>query len=175
MAKNSSDNKQTKLETGRIRIIGKTLVFDNSIYQIPNISSVEVGMIIKPVPWLFWVLLVIGVLLTVPILIFHDLLGDSPWGFVALGLAGLVYVIYWANRKVHGLLIRLNSGLATLIVSDELSFLKDVATVIRNVMDGNEPKSLTLNLDKRTIIDNVSGSALVLGDSIGDVINRVSG
>jgi hypothetical protein len=63
--------------------------------------------------------------------------------------------------------------LATLIQSENADFLKEVLLVLKNIMDSEENKSITFNLDKRTIVDNVSGSTIVLGNATGDIVNRV--
>lgn len=161
----NEDGDKGSLDIPRIEVRGKTLVFDNSIYQISNISAVEVGTIKKPIPWLFWVILFFA-----GVLYLTEYRVESVVALVAA--AGTVY--YWANQKEYGLIIRLNSGLTNLIVSSDLDFLRSIAVVLQNVMNSEADKSLTFNLDQRTIVDNVSGSTVVLGNTTGDIVNRVA-
>ena len=171
MADKSKNNDQKRdLNTARLEVRGKTLVFDNAIYQIPNISAIEVGSTTRRVPTLFWFLLVVGAGLA-----FVSLDGGvSPLpGLVTLVAAALIFAWYWGDRKIHGLIIRLNSGFTEVIISKQLQFLKDVAIVLREIMDGEQDRSITFNLDNRTIVDNVSDSAVIVGDAKGDVVNRV--
>lgn len=156
------------IETDKIEIRGKTLVFHNSIFQIPNITGIIAGSTTKPIPSYIWPILIVG-----GILLLID--GVSRLiGFLLLALAVGLFVFYWRHRKIHGLLIVLNSGYEQLIESQDLPFLKDVATVIREIMDSESMKeSITFNLDQRTIIDNVTESPIVLGNVGGNVVNRI--
>ena len=91
---------------------------------------------------------------------------------ILLGVAGILLYM-WFNYHMFGLIIRLNSGDTKLIKSQDSDFLKDVVFVLRNIMDSEEDRSITFNLDQRTIVDNVSGSNVVLGNVGGDVVNRL--
>jgi hypothetical protein len=89
-----------------------------------------------------------------------------------LGVA-VIFAI-WQSDKEYGLIIRLNSGFTQLVISRDIDFLKNIATVLQSVMNSEKEASLTFNLDQRTIVDNVSGSTVVMGNAKGDVVNRVS-
>jgi hypothetical protein len=162
--KNESNDKV--ITTAQLEVRGKTLVFDNTILQIPNISSIEIGELKKPFPqYIFW-------LVGASMLTFF--FADDYWviALILLGVAGKL-TNDWVTYHVFGLIIRSNSGIATLIQNKNVDFLKDVALVLKNIMDSEEEKSVTFNLDKRTIVDNVSGSTVVLGNATGDIVNRV--
>lgn len=160
------ESKDKIITTSLLEVRGKTLVFDNTILQIPNISSIEIGELKKPFPPYIWWMAGISVF----IFLFAD--DYAVIALILLGIAGkLAYD--WYNYHVFGIIIRLNSGLATLIQSQNADFLKEVALVMKNIMDSEQEKSITFNLDKRTIIDNVSGSTVVVGNATGDIVNRV--
>ena len=164
-----ADIKQKSLKTPLLEVRGKTLIFDNSIFQIPNISALEVGKISKPIPRFFWVLLVFSFGAMAAGLEEEMFFAAGVGGFILTGIVGFS----WAFRVEYGLIVRLNSGYTHLLVSKELDFLKTVAAVLQNVMNNEQERSLTINLDKRTIIDNVSNSNVVAGNSSGDIVNRV--
>jgi len=160
-----NDINSKALKTNRIEVRGKTLVFDNSIYQITNISSIEVGSSTKPIPRYFWLLLVacVGALY----------LENSNWSLIAIFVTSGAFLIYWINRKVHGMLIRMNSGYTKIILSRDFGLLKSVATGLQAIMDDeSKDGSITFNLDQRTMMDHVSGSVIALKDVAGDIVNE---
>lgn len=154
------------IKTDRLEVRGKTLVFDNTIIQTINVSSIELGELKKAVPKFLWGLLIFGGLLFIWD---SDFIGLSVVIWIIAG--GLYYNMY--NDKEFGLIIRLNSGFTQLIKSENQEFLKNVAIVLKNIMDGEDGQSITFNLDQRTIVDNVSGSTIVVGNATGDIVNRV--
>jgi hypothetical protein len=164
MAEQNSGNKKV-IRTSRIEVRGRTLVFDNFVYQIPNISVIEVGQLEKSIPLVFWLILLAagaGLLL--------DYIGIFLLGLVVAGT--MLYI--WRESKEYGLIIRSNSGFTHLIRSKDLDFVKDVAVVLRNIMDGEGVESYTINLKTHQVIDNVAGSTIVMGDSTGDIVNRIN-
>ncbi len=163
-----TENKRNNnvITTDRLEVRGKTIVFDNTVIQISNVSAVEVGEFEKNFPQIIWWLAIGGVLIFAFV---RDLWFIS---LILLGIAGILLYM-WFNYHMFGLIIRLNSGDTKLIKSQDVDFLKDVVFVLRNIMDSEEDRSITFNLDQRTIVDNVSGSNVVLGDVVGDVVNRL--
>ena len=164
VAKNEGSDKVIKTE--RLEVRGKTLVFDNTIIQTINVSSIELGELKKALPKFIWGMLILGGLLFI-------------WDSDVRGLSIVIWIIAgalyynWYNDKEFGLIIRLNSGFTQLIKSENQEFLKNVAIVLKNIMDGKDEQSITFNLDQRTIVDNVSGSTVVVGNATGDIVNRV--
>ena len=141
------------------------MIFNNTIYQISNISAIEAGEVYNP---LYTYALNLGLAS-----IFAILLGFGEYGVLGLVLAVVLYVFFYFTRE-YGLIIRLNSGFTQLIKNKDLEFIKDVALVIQSIMDNEEEeRSITFYLDKRQIVDNVSKSNIVLGSVGGDIINRV--
>ncbi len=163
-----TENKSSNnvITTERLEVRGKTIVFDNTVMQIPNISVVEIGKFEKAFPQIVWFLIIGGLLIFV--------FARDLWfiALIFLGIAGIL-LYGWFNYNMFGLIIRLNSGDTKLIKSQDVDFLKDVVFVLRNIMDSEEDRSITFNLDQRTIVDNVSGSNVVLGNVGGDVVNRL--
>jgi Sec-independent protein translocase protein TatA len=161
----NKDNEKI-INTARLEVRGKTLVFDNTIIQIPNISMIEIGELKTQFPHYVWLILIVGGG------IYYSYLDTTWFAIIVLGIVGKIIYDWYAHHE-FGLIIRLNSGLAELIQSPNAEFLKEVALILKNIMDNEEEKSITFNLDKRTIIDNVSGSTVVLGNATGDIVNRV--
>jgi len=69
-------------------------------------------------------------------------------------------------------------GLALLFVYAE--FLKQMMLVLYNIMNNDEPRAVTFNLDQRQIvedksinIDSMFGSSCVSGNVTGDVVSNV--
>lgn len=169
----SGEKDRKEIEIDVLKVRGKTLVFGNSVYYIPNISKVEVYDLstTKPIPWYFWLLLFVGFLLLF-------ILREAFWGIVVLAIAGVVFYIYWRKKREerYGLEITLNAGSSTVMISSYLDFLKQVALVLYNIMNEEEDKSINFNFDQRKIVDiggNVSGSTIVAGSTVGDIVNSI--
>lgn len=172
-----------EIKTDLLKIRGKTLIFANSIYQIPNISALEVINLstTKPIPTYLWFIAIVGAALL--------WLGPSNTlrfvGILALALCGYLFYQYKKNklRKLYGLKIVLNAGLAasTAIISKDQGFLMRVALTLYNIMNSDAGKTTTINkfdiaVDQRKIIDlnNVSNSSIALGDVSGSIVNNVA-
>lgn len=167
-----------EIRTSILKIRGKTLIFGNSIYQIPNISSLEVVDLstVKPIPKYFLWLLIIGL-----VLLFIPNAGLRILGVVILGVLGWLFYRFQQNknRSRYGLSIRLNAGTQTIIVGDNLDFLKEVMLVLYNIMNTDELRAVNFSFDQRCIedksitIQKMMGSSLITGNVQGDVVNNV--
>lgn len=164
-----------ELETDLIKIRGKTLVFENTIYHIPNIAAIETISFAASIPWLA----VIGVILTL------WLIGQGGFliliGIIIGSVSGYSIYKYWIRRMRYGLLILLNSGVeaSTAIVSLDKEFIKRVSLVIYEIMNDDEyDKAINISFDQRQIqdidVNDVSGSAILVGSTVrGDVVNAI--
>jgi hypothetical protein len=176
-SEDTSDNNE--INTSIIKIRGRTLIFVNSIYQISNISGLRLLNLstVQPFPkYLVW-LVIIGLAL---LFVFPG--NIKIFGFVMLAYAGWQFYQYQRNKlKVrYGLKISLNSGEKPIITLSDPGFLKDMMLVLYNIMNNDELKAVTFNLDQRQIvedksisIDNMVGSNFVSGNVTGDVVSNV--
>lgn len=166
----STTNNQPLIKTDLLKVEGKTMIFGNTIYQISNISQISVIDLTttKAIPWYFWVLLVVGA----GSLMFQKFL----FAILLFGIAGVVFYFYTKNsrKEKYGLQIVLNAGLVTVLVSDYMDFLVTVAVTLANIMNEVTERSVTFNFDQRKIVDNTSGSTVVLGNVSGSVVNSIS-
>ncbi|TRU52073.1 MAG: hypothetical protein EWV91_04330 [Microcystis aeruginosa Ma_QC_Ca_00000000_S207] len=172
----SNDN---EINTSIIKIRGRTLIFVNSIYQISNIASLRLLNLsrVQPFPkYLVW-LIIIGLAL---LFVFPG--NIKIFGVVVLAYAGWQFYQYERNklRVRYGLKISLNSGEKPIITNSDAEFLKQMMLVLYNIMNNDEPRAVTFNLDQRQIvedksinIDSMFGSSFVSGNVTGDVVSNV--
>lgn len=178
-----SDKKNIPIETSLLKVINNTLVFDNTVYQIRNISTVAVADLTKTyaintsVPSWYWFVLVLGVFLI---------------AFYGLGLLIIIYVCWLLSqhsnleksRKVenYGLSIGMNSGEGVILKSKSKEFVLAIVVTLYRIMNTEEVKALAFNFDTLKIdkiedksikIENSYGSAVISGQIAGDVVNNV--
>jgi Family of unknown function (DUF6232) len=172
-----AENKTIKTEW--LKIVDNTLVFDNTLYHVRNISSVtladltETHAINTRVPVWYWFLLVLGLVLL----------------SVFIGFFILIYVgyLFWQHSKLtkertverYGLKMKMNSGEFMILTSGNKEFILKIILRIQNVLNSNEPKALTFNFDTYQIedksinIESSYGSAVVSGHVTGDLVNNL--
>ena len=172
------ENDTNEIVTSIIKIRGKTLIFLNSIYQISNISSLRLLDLstVRPFPKYLVSLIIIG-------LIFLIVPGNIKiFGFLMVAYGAWQLYEYQQNkhRIRYGLKISLNSGEKPIITNSDAEFLKEIMLILYNIMNSDEPRAVTFNLDQRKIvedksinIDNMLGSNFVSGDVSGDVVYNV--
>lgn len=166
-----------EIRTPIIKLRGKTLIFANTIYQISNISILELLDLSteKPIPAYFGWLLLIGIgLLFV------------PGNIKIMGVVTLLVLVYfffrWQQTKLntrYGLSIRTNGGFRTIILSGDKEFLTRIILVLNNVMNSDQLTALTFNLDQSQItedrsinVQTMNNSNIVGGDVTGDVVSN---
>lgn len=166
-----SDDKSKEIRTGTLKVRGKTLVLENSIYYIPNISVIEVGTIRRSVPLLAVLLIIAGAFILIT-----PRLSDFVYAVAVFVISLNAYWIYsvLANPH-HGLRFITNSGASALIISEQLSFLKQVALVLHNIMNDEMVKNINFNFDQRSIVEvgDVQSSAIVVGEVRGDLVSKL--
>jgi hypothetical protein len=173
----NSDEKTVK--TPVLKIIQNTVVFGNAVYQISNISTLELADLTKTVsvnqkaPTWYWFVVALGVVL-LPFFI----------GIFVLIYAGY---LFWQHKNLdksrtiekYGLRIGMNSGDAVVLASSSKEFVLRIIVTLHNIMNSDEPKSVafnfeTLNIeDKSVSIEQAHGSTVVSGQVSGDVVNVV--
>lgn len=171
-------SKIKEIETSILKVRGQTLIFDNSIFQISNISSIKVVDLstIRPIPqYLLWLLLLgLGLLF-------------SSIGYKILGISILFTLIwllyrYRRNRIIirYGLGLYMNSGELTVFYINDFDFLKKVILVLHNIINTDELKAVNFNIDQQKIefdssvnINQMLGSSVVSGSVVGDVVSHV--
>jgi Family of unknown function (DUF6232) len=173
----SEQDSSNEIKTSFLKVRGKTLIFRNSIYQIANISSLDLVDLstTKPIPRYFIWLLLIGLFL----LFMPD--NIKILGVVTLGVLGWLFYQYQQNksRTRYGVGIRLNSGTRTVIVSDDIEFLTRVMLALNNIMNSDEVSAVNFNFDQRKIednsisIDQMLGSNVITRSVVGDVASNV--
>ncbi|MEH2041271.1 DUF6232 family protein [Nostoc sp.] len=177
LSENTSDSNE--ISTSIIKIRGKTLIFVNSIYQISNISSLRLLNLsrVQAFPkYLVW-LIIVGLAL---LFVFPG--NIKIFGFVMLAYAGWQFYQYEQNklRIRYGLKISLNSGEQPIITNSDAEFLKEMMLVLYNIINNDELRAFTFNLDQRQIvedksinIDSMFGANFVAGNVTGDVVNNL--
>ena len=172
-------NNSNEINTSIIKVRGRTLVLVNSIYQISNISSFTLINLssVQPFPKYFVWLIIIGLAL---LFVFPE--NIKIFGFIMLAYAGWQFYQYQRKklRTHYGLKISLNSGQTPIITNSDAEFLKEIMLVLYNIMNSDELKAFTFNLDQRKIIkdgatniDSMLNSNVVTGNVTGDVVSKV--
>jgi hypothetical protein len=151
-----------EFNTGTMRIHGDVLEFkkrDNTltqVYRVSNISSVSIIERKDPV-----VLIVLAIASFMTCLL-------APLGV----LLSIQIINFYLGTDRLRMEITLNSGGATSIVSGDIQFLRDVAGVIRDIMNGaNAGLEAIINVDQRHIDNrqiNIAGNLQNATASIGD-------
>ncbi len=168
----NAEDKDEEYKHGLVAIRDKAFIIANSIYQIANISTVSVADLstTKPIPAPFWLLLLGGLFL-----FFQPTQELQGVGLALLIGSGYYFYRYWKSKHVSrfALSILMNAGNTLSIFSDDLPLLKSIAFGLFQVMNYDEVRNLTFNLDNRQIVNGVSDSVVNLGQVSGDIVNNV--
>lgn len=141
-------------DTGTMRIHGDVIEFKKKfnalekIYRISNISSIAI--IERPTPLFLIIFTVVCLVMCFPIAIFP-----------------IMQIVSIYRNPAFSMIIALNSGGFTSISSRDGEFLRSVAGVIRDIMNGvNTEGEIIINVDQRqiSIAGSVHGSTIALGD-----------
>lgn len=174
------DDQSKEITTSILKIRGKTLVFENSVYQISNISSVSLVNLStrESMPSYFiWMLVIDGVLLVIPI--------DNIRILGAVVLAAIVIWLFFDYRKSkiknnYGIDLGLNSGEKTILLWDNYDFIVQVLLTINNIMNTEELNAINVNFDQRQIyeeqlvsIEEMTASSVISGNVQGDVVSNL--
>jgi hypothetical protein len=173
-------NKTTEVKTPLIKVRGKTLIFGNVVYQIPNIASI--GLVdltsTKPIPRFYWALLFLGI-------VFLFVIPNTEAkiiGFLILALVAWLFYQHHLNKTTerYGMTIYTNSGYRTVLTSRSEDFIKQVILALYRVMNSDEFKAINFNfetldmsIDNSIEIGENINSTVVSGHVGGDVVNEV--
>jgi hypothetical protein len=177
---NETDNKNKIIQTSVLKIIHNTVVFDDTVYQVRNISVVELSdltrtfSINQSVPRWYWYLLVLGIVLI-------------PFGGLGIFLLAYVGYLFWKHTKLeksrtvekYGLRISMNSGEAVILTSSSRDFVLKIILTLYEIMNTDTPRALafnfeTLKVEDRSInIEQAYGSAVVSGQVTGNIVNNI--
>lgn len=177
-----SNNKNKPIETPLLKVLNNTIVFDNTVYQIRNISTVALADLTKTyaintsVPSWYWFLVVLGLCLI----------------FAVIGVFILMFVawLFWQHRnleksrtvKRYGLRISMNSQEEVILTSNSKDFVLAIVLTLHRIMNTEEAKALQFNFETLTIeriedrsisIEKTYGSTINSGQIAGDAVNNV--
>jgi Family of unknown function (DUF6232) len=177
-----SNNKNKPIETPLLKVVNNTIVFDNTVYQIRNISTVALADLTQTyaintsVPSWYWFLLVLGFFLI----------------FAVIGVFILMFVawLFWQHRnleksrtvKKYGLRIRMNSQEKVILTSNSKEFVLAIVLTLHRIMNTEEMKALQFNFDTLKIdriedrsiaIEKSYGSTINSGQIAGDAVNNI--
>ncbi len=165
-----------------LKVVEKTLIFDDDVYQISNVSRISAFDRvdeINPLPWYFWISLVLlffsGIVNELRFFeqIFFYVLLFVIFRSVAFPFLEFIYVTSQGQR--YGVYIELSSGTSTILYGADMSFIREIVVQITDVMNSEKDVNYTVNFDQRQIVDNLTGSTVVMGGmSGGNVTNRIS-
>jgi hypothetical protein len=176
-----SDQKDKTIKTSLLEVVKNTLVFDNTVYQIRNISTIALADLTKTyaintsVPSWYWFLLALGFILI------------SAYG---LGILILIFVgwLFWRHHNLeksrtvenYGLRIRMNSAEEVILTSNSKDFIVRIIVTLYNIMNTEEAKALEFNFDTLQIedksikIEKSYGSSVISGQVTGNnVVNNI--
>jgi len=177
------DDKDKEFDGGVVKIRDRTLIVGNSIYQISNISMIEVADLSTeedvPTPSIVIALILIGLLLILTSLIL-DMASDLRFllGVLSLSLIGFAMFVNSRREKkkvnaAFALYVTMNSGNKASILSDDADILKQMMLVLFSVMNHKQAnQQVNFNLDQRQIYD-LNGSVFSSGNVSGDIVNIV--
>lgn len=179
----SNESHSKTIKTSLLKIVNNTVIFDDTVYQVRNISTVsladltETYAINQSVPSWYWFLLALGVILL---------------AFYGLGIFILIFVgwLFYQHSSLdksrtverYGLRIRMNSGEGVILTSKSKDFVLIIVLTLYNIMNSDEPKAVAFNFDTLRIdriedksinIEKSYGSTVVSGQVAGDVVNNV--
>lgn len=176
----TSDDKTIK--TPELKVIANTLLFENTVYQISNISTLELAdlttVTVNQIPQWYWFVLGIGVV-TIPFVI----------GIFLVGF--FFYLLYNFNknkvkvRERYGLRIGMNSGSGITLASRSREFVLKIIIALYSIMNSQdrsqsfavfnfETEQLVIDQSNRSIsVDKAFGSVLNNGSISGNIVNNV--
>lgn len=142
------ENKKIVENPGFIEFSKRTVRFGNSIYQLRNITGFEVGEIPKQKLQIIWVLvlIVVGILLLAVVV-----------GLLLIGIAVWMLNSHFSQPQKYGFIMELNSGGNIYFITKDKEFLRDIASAIYKLMEG-DIDGMTVNWQDRSVkINNMHG------------------
>jgi hypothetical protein len=159
---------KTEYDHGSLRIRANTLVIDNAIYPIANISRISFSDLRTPVPPYTWIMLGVGV---------FCLLIPAARVFGVLMVLGAGYLLFQnltgRADADYSLAVQMNSGNTALILGDDMDFLKAIALELYEVIELEKASNTTFNISQKVMIDSITGSPFSINGIHGDLVDHV--
>ncbi|NER05057.1 MAG: hypothetical protein F6K17_21895 [Okeania sp. SIO3C4] len=156
-----------KIKASVLKVRGKTLIYEDTVYQINNITSIRCIELktTKKRTRIFSILLFIGAasLVSIGIILLQSPNKNLQIFCLLLIVVGILLLYYYRlNRtsKQYGLVIEGNSGYKNIIVSSNKLWIQRVIVELWDVMNSGPEKlkSLTFNFNNYSIESSVLGT-----------------
>lgn len=181
-------DKEKILEVNVLKVRGNALIFDNTIYQISNITSAQLNSSCErhKIPLPIWVkfLCLLALFLLAIAFIIETIPVDTK---ISTGIMSIVMILLscWGylshkpyyDRYKYGLSIILTSGESRTFVSSDEEFIKKIVRSLYLVIsdEENRNRAINYNFNTRKVINirEVSDSNIIGGDVEGDIKGKV--
>lgn len=167
----SNLKKSKEEQPSKLRITDRVISYGGQTWAVRNITTISKYKITKENPYNFNRLAkATGVFL---LSLFFASVSESIAGLVMMGsLAFIVYGIWQniQNKPKYGLKIVSSAGESELLTSADEEFIDLLVFKITDVIQSDKPSNLMVNVDNRTIYDNVKNA--VIGSTLnseGDI------
>jgi hypothetical protein len=141
------DDSRKVVENARfVEFSKRTVRFGDELYQLRNVTGLEVGELPK------------GKFPLIPVLVMFVAglaLIAVGIGLIPLGIAGWMTFSHFSQSQKYGLILSLNSGQSTSFVSKDKKFLGNIVSALCKLMEG-DIDGVTINFQDRSV--NVHGS-----------------
>ncbi len=193
--KTQEDHKSEEINVDIVKIEGNAMLFNNTVYQISNISSfyfVDYKITHKhDFPYLIFFLIAVSVIcgamlygmkndISIVVQVASEIRLKKWVYFAGLIVPVLITLGILADYKSetytykHGLGVMLNSGYQNVFLSKNKEFIKELVGKLYSVLATDEDKKILINFKDESInIENVSNSNVIAGDAKGNVYNNM--
>ena len=168
----AADNKKSN-SFGKLNITNRVISYGGQTWSLRNITRVGKYEITSPNPYstMDMVKTGLGILLGIFLVSIEVSIGY----IIILGAGIYLYYQYYKNKQntpLYGLRIETSSGSAELFTSPNESFIDKLVHTITDVIHADEKMDLTVNIDQRTIYDNIHDSTIVQNSEVRDSFNK---
>lgn len=162
----TANTKKDIIETNQMRIFENSFVYESSVLQISNISSVSVAPFPPKAISLWMIICILAGLISLNKYTF--LLGLL---LIAIGVAGIIYVRNYNLNKGHYLTVIMNSGRTYYFNCTDSKFLYKIKNVMMQCM--NDPKkSFNIDLRNSSIRTMQVGDHNTAAENVYEEVNR---
>lgn len=136
------NNNQTIKEEEFLEITANSVRLQNEVYQLRNVTGFGVDEIkTKGIP------LILPIMLLIISFISLSAIGDlSVFGvsiiLVTLPLSVLLFYLRFGRPKLYGLFIYLNSGRETVLLTEDIYFLRTVIRTLKEFIENPNPEQI---------------------------------
>lgn len=161
----STTNKKDIIETNQMRICENSFVYESSVLQISNMSSVSVAPFPPKAISSWMVICILAGLLSITYTFWVGLF------LIAIGIVAIIYVYNYNLNKGHYLKIIMNSGSTYYFNCADSKFLYKIKNVMMQCM--NDPKK-SFNIDLRNSIIRTMqvGDYNTVAENVYEEVNR---